>query len=113
LVNPRLRQLDDLVMAGGVEIPDPGGGGQFAYAFSWTPYGLHAKPREIQQLFDAITDFVLPPGADHEIWDWASPRLPEVSQYFEAGMDWWGVFLFTIYVPSLRRLTVIAGSTTD
>ncbi len=45
--------------------------------------------------------------------DWSSPRLPEASRFFAAGMEWWGVFLFTIYVPQIRRLTVIAGSTAD
>jgi hypothetical protein len=114
LTNPRLRDLDDVVIDyGGGEIPDTGAGGQFAYAFSWTPYGLQERPSKIQDLFDAVTDFILPPTLDHEIRDWSSPRLPEVSRYFEAGAEWWGVFLFTIYVPATRQLTVIAGSTTD
>jgi hypothetical protein len=39
--------------------------------------------------------------------------LPEASKFFAAGMEWWGVFLFTINVPSIGRLTVIAGSTSD
>ena len=40
-------------------------------------------------------------------------RLAEVSDYFESGLEWWGVFLFSIYVPALRRLVIIAGSATD
>jgi hypothetical protein len=94
-------------------IPQAEEGGEFAYAFSWTPYGLRAQPCEVQEVFDAITAFILPAGLDHTILDWSSPRLPEVSRYFEPGMEWWGVFLFTIHVPALQRLTVIAGSTTD
>jgi hypothetical protein len=88
-------------------------GGQFAYAFSEPPYGLQARPSEVQELFCAIRDFILPRGSEHEISDWSSPRLTEASDYFTAGMDWWGVFLFTVYLPTLRRLTAIAGSTTD
>ncbi|MEZ4428803.1 MAG: hypothetical protein R3A51_14070 [Nannocystaceae bacterium] len=114
LVDPRLTDLDDVeIKSGGFSNPSCGGGGQFAYAFSWTPYGLRARPSEVQRMFSEIRDFILPPGLRHEIRDWSSPRLPEAARYFEAGMEWWGVFLFTIHVPTLSRLTVIAGSTTD
>lgn len=114
LTNPRLRNLDGVdIRSGGSEIPEAGSGGQFAYAFSWTPYGLRGRPSRTQQLFDTIRGFILPPALEHEIRDWSSPRLPEVSQYFAAGMEWWGVFLFTIYVPAARQMTVIVGSTTD
>jgi hypothetical protein len=114
LTDPRLRDLDGVKIAhGGGPIPEAGAGGQFAYAFSWTPYGLQARPTEVQSLFDAIQEFLLPPGLQHEILDWANPRLPDASAYFRAGMEWWGVFLFTVYLPAIKRLTVIAGSTTD
>jgi hypothetical protein len=68
---------------------------------------------EVQELFTAVRKFVLPPNLEHHILDWTSPRLPEVSKFFAAGMEWWGVFLFTVHVPAIRRLTVIAGSTSD
>jgi hypothetical protein len=29
------------------------------------------------------------------------------------GMEWWGIFLFSIHVPAIERLTIVAGSTTD
>ncbi len=48
-----------------------------------------------------------------EILDWSDARLPEVSDYFDDGAEWWGVFLFSVHIPSMRRLTIIAGSTTD
>jgi steroid 5-alpha reductase family enzyme len=67
----------------------------------------------VQAVFDEIRDFILPPAHQYEICDWSSPRLPEVSDYFTDGMEWWGVFLFSIYVPALKRLTIVAGSTTD
>jgi hypothetical protein len=114
LVNPKLRDLTQiLIVSGASTVPEPGTGGQFAYAFSSTPHGLQARPSEVQELFCAIRDFILPRGLEHEISDWSSPRLSEVSSYFAAGMEWWGVFLFTVYVPAPRRLTVIAGSSTD
>lgn len=114
LRNPKLKTLDDLkIVSGSSPLPEAGAGGQFAYAFSWTPYRLQGKPGEVQAVFEEIRDFILPPFQDSEILDWSSPRLPEVSDYFEAGMEWWGVFLFSLYIPSLQRLTLIAGSTTD
>ena len=114
LTNPKLKKLQGVkIVSGAVNIPDPGGGGQFAYAFSHPPYGLRGSPREVQSIFAEIRDFILPPGEVSEILDWSSPQLPEVSAYFANGMEWWGVFLFSIHIPASGRLTIIAGSTTD
>lgn len=114
LTDPRLRDLEGVEIAhGSGPIPEPGAGGQFAYAFSSTPYTLQAPPMEIQALFDAIQEFIIPSKLEHEILDWTNPRLSEASAYFTAGMEWWGIFLFTVYVPTIHRLTVISGSTTD
>lgn len=92
---------------------EAGAGGQFAFAFAHPPYRLQATGREVQALFDAIRGVLLPPGQPSEILDWSSPLLPEVSDYFEDGMEWWGVFLFTIHLPGPGQLAVIAGSSTD
>ncbi len=109
-----LREPSQAGIKSGVgSIPDAGAGGQFAYAFSQTPYGLSAKPSVVQDRFDKIREVILPPDMEHDILDWSHPRLPEASPYFAAGAEYWGVFLFTIHVPALRRLTAIAGSTTD
>jgi hypothetical protein len=89
----------------------PASGGQFAHAFSDPPYGLNAKDAAVQAVFQDLKAFLLPPGS--EILDWCHPALPEVSDYFDAGAEWWGMYLFTIYVPALRRLSTIAASTTD
>jgi hypothetical protein len=113
LINPRLRDLESLLLTGGGLIPEPGLGGEFAHAFSFTPYGLRASPVEVQELFDKVRHVILPPRLPHIIRDWASPDLVKVSPIFEQGMEWWGVFLFTIFVPDWRRHTVIVGSTTD
>lgn len=114
LHNPRLTTLDDVrIVSGASFTPIAGAGGNFAYAFTNPPYSLNARPGEVQQLFDEIREFIMPPEITSEILDWSSPRLPEVSNYFVSGMEWWGVFLFTIHVSDLRRLTIIMGSTTD
>jgi hypothetical protein len=114
LNDPRLLDLEGVqITHGGTPIPELGGGGQFAYAFSWPPYGLQARPIKVQALFAAIRDFIMPPNLEHEILDWTSPMLPEVSDHFAAGMEWWGVFLFTVRVPETGLLTVIWGAETD
>ena len=114
LIDPPLPSLTSFkLVSGGYELPKAGAGGQLAHAFSCPPYTLDAKPAEVQELFDAIIGFLLPRGPYHEIRDWSSPALVEVSDYFEAGADWWGVHLYTIRTPESRRLTVVAGSTTD
>lgn len=54
------------------------------------------------------------PRSDHcEILDWSNPKLVHVSDYFKAGMEWWGVFLFSIYAPTSRRLSIVMGSASD
>lgn len=114
LENPVLTDLDGLrISGGGVEIPAAGSGGQFAYAFVNPPYDLGASPKEVQRVFDSVRRFLLPPHTSHEILDWSDPRLPEAAEYFEAGMEWWGVFLFVVFIPEFQRLVVISASTTD
>ncbi|MBL8546822.1 MAG: hypothetical protein JNL81_10175 [Hyphomonadaceae bacterium] len=111
--NAPLRELEGLQqMSGGSGIPEAGAGGQFAYAFAHPPYTMRACA-ETQQVFEKIKHFILPTGVQHEILDWTSPDLPKASAYFEAGMEWWGIFLFSIYVPAHRRLTIIWASSTD
>lgn len=114
LENPKLEKLDEVeIMSGAAPCPEAGAGGQFAYAFSCPPYGLKGRPSEVQAVFDEVRDFLLPPGQRSEICDWSSPQLPQVSAYFAAGMEWWGVFLFSIYIPEIERLSIVAGSSTD
>lgn len=114
LENPTLKKLDRAkIISGAWQCPEVGAGGEFAYAFSHPPYGLKGQPSEVQATFEEIRDFILPPIHQAQIWDWSSPLLPEVSAYFAAGMEWWGVFLFSIHVPAIQRLTIVAGSTTD
>lgn len=112
--NPRFADIGQKkIVSGGGPIPEAGAGGQFAFAFTDPPYGLRASYGDVQILFDQICEFLMPPGSEVDILDWSSDRLPEVCDYFIAGMEWWGVFLFSLYAPALKRLTIIAGSSTD
>src|SRR5258707_402036 len=114
LVNPRLKDLEGIhIRSGGSPLPEAGAGGEISYAFLWAPFVLKTGPEQGQGLFTPITKIVLFPNLEHDILDCRSPRLPEVLKFFAAGMEWWGVFLFTVHIPVIRRLTVIAGSTSD
>ncbi len=114
LDNPAIRSLDGVdVIGGAFALPEPGAGGQFAFALTHPPYPLKASRSEVQNLFEEVCAFLFPIGQRVEISDWSSPRLPEVSDYFTDGMEWWGAFLFTILQPDSKRLVVVAASATD
>jgi hypothetical protein len=82
---PKLREIDGVrLVNSGWATPERGQRGGFANAFSVPPYGLQAGPLEVQALFDAVLHFILPDRCGRTILDWTS-----------------------------RRLTVVAGSTTD
>jgi hypothetical protein len=93
--------------------PEPGSGGQFGYAFSQPPYGLQADYAEIQRIFDLVIEYLFEKGVHTDVTDWSSPELVKLSSYFSHGLDWWGVFLFTLFSPANGRLTVISASTSD
>ncbi len=114
LVKPKLIDLDgQAILSASNSLDEPGSGGQFAYAFSSPPYGMRGPKHELQSVFDKIVEIIMPAYQPHIIRDWSSPHLAEIYDIFSMGMEWWGVFLFTIQVPALRRLTVIVGSSTD
>jgi hypothetical protein len=114
LHNPKLKNLDRVkIMSGGAPVPEAGAGGEFAYAYSYSPDGLRGPPSEVQFVFEDVRDFLILPTHTSEICDWTSPKLPEVSDYFEAEMEWWGVSLLSIYIPAEQKLTIIVGSTRD
>jgi hypothetical protein len=114
LADPTILSLEGARLIGGAfTLPEPGAGGQFAFAVTHPPYPLQASRSEVQNLFEEVCAFLFPTGQRAEISDWSSPKLPELSDYFSDGMEWWGAFLFTIYLPDLKRLSVIAASATD
>ena len=94
-------------------IPDSHDAGEYAFAFSQPPYSLFGGRAKAQRLFRESTGVILPPSEKIYIYDWSGADLSEVDSYFEAGMDWWGIYLFTIFQPSIGRMIVISGSTTD
>jgi len=114
LIDPKFRDLAGLEVKNASSVaPLPGEGGQFARAFAFPPYGLRARPEQVHALFREVVDVILPPGLEHRIFDWTTRDLAEAYPYFADGMEWWGIYLFTIQVPALERVMVIMGSATD
>jgi hypothetical protein len=89
----------------------------YAYAFCDPPYGLsdmqvprRLETSEVSDLFESINRELLGGITSQSIiyqWpvDW--------SNYFDAGQEWWGSFLWTFANPGFGRLIVLAASSTD
>ena len=93
-----------------IERPSKTGPAGYAYAFSDPPYRLRVSLKEATKLFDAINKEILG-GISPEsvIFEWPV----DWSDYFDAGQEWWGSFLWTFANPGARRIVVLAASTTD
>ena len=112
--NPRYEEIGSKrIRSWANTMPDFHDAGEYAFAFSQPPYPLSGRRAEVQRLFRESTCIILPPSEKVDIFDWSGSDLTKVDSYFEAGMEWWGVFLFTVFQPSHSRLIVISGSTTD
>ena len=60
--------------------------------------------------FNHINELLFPNGTnDLEIYDWNT----DWSDYFEEGLEWWGIRLVSILDKSLNRFIVIGASATD
>lgn len=89
----------------------------YAYAFSDPPYTLYdyaekkrVSLREATELFHAINKEVLGRiSSESVIFEWPV----DWSNYFDAGQEWWGSFLWTFANPGTHRIIVLAASTTD
>ena len=89
-----------------------------AYAFSDPPYPLRSNkqvksPRlslkERGELFDELLNKVLSVSEESTVYRWPT----DWSNYFDAGNEWWGTFLWTLANQGDGRVVVIAASSTD
>ncbi|MEX1028308.1 MAG: hypothetical protein WD049_09960 [Candidatus Paceibacterota bacterium] len=88
---------------------DDGVGTGFAYAFSSPPYSIQLPAGELGELFDKFVQFIVFGSNESLIFEWPT----DWSNYFDAGKEWWGTFLWSISNPGSSRIVVIAASTTD
>lgn len=80
-------------------------------AFFLPPYGLQ-KPQERNiALFDRLNERLFGNAQKNElvIYSWAN----QCSGYFDAGLEWWGAFLWTISHPEKIAITLIGASSSD
>ena len=98
-------------------------------AFCNPPYGTRfaAGDDEASALFSQwLAHLGLEPGEPLQVLDWVkgyeldwqdsteSPADSELwSDYFDEGLEWWGVWCLSIWNPARRSLSVVLASTTD
>ncbi|GAB5440555.1 MAG: hypothetical protein Fues2KO_09040 [Fuerstiella sp.] len=88
---------------------DYGIGSGFAYVFSSPPYPIQLSAEALGELFEKFLHFIVSGSDDSLIYEWPT----DWSNYFDAGEEWWGSFLWSISNPGSSRIVVIAASTTD
>ena len=98
-------------------------------AFREPPYGTNFKDgdSEAHKLFYEWIDFLGIQEQDNiNVIDWvhgidyewinnddAIPGRESWSDYFDAGLEWWGVWCLTIWNPKRRTISALIASTTD
>lgn len=80
-------------------------------AFFLPPYGLQ-KPQERNiSLFDRLNERLFGNAQKNELVIYSWPN--HCSGYFDAGLEWWGAFLWTIAQPEKTTITLIGASSSD
>jgi hypothetical protein len=110
--------LTDIHHKKGSSYNPPGGQtGSFAFAYLLPPYGLfrhNAKLTniEIEQTYLEMCDYMMPSKNNH-ILNWVEPKLIEIAPHLEKGMEWWGVYAYTIHNAEKRMVSAIVAAETD
>ncbi|NEQ24895.1 MAG: hypothetical protein F6K28_38525 [Microcoleus sp. SIO2G3] len=82
----------------------------YVYAFTDPPYTLLGTTEEINDLFVAIVNEIFDGfRSDCTIFQ----RSTDWTIYFNAGNEWWGSFLWTVYSHDSSFIVGIAASATD
>jgi hypothetical protein len=95
-------------------IPKLGDRSHFTYAFGQPPHGIHADTEVKRDAIAALQLLLWPQGVDVIPYDWSCLELGLICpEYYHSGLEWWGVFLFAIEIPSIKRLWIASASATD
>jgi hypothetical protein len=93
---------------GRVETPE-----KFLYdywkAFSDPPYRLAMPRDDARAVFDLLNETLFPDLPTWSLYRWSD----DWSNYFDAGREWWGAYLWTLIAPDRQRAVWIGASTTD
>jgi hypothetical protein len=102
--------------------------GAFFQSFRKPPYGTKWDDAQATEVFQLWTEMIgLAPSDKPQILDWVAdpykapvkgfyPEEPERcawSNYFQDGLEWWGVWCFTILNPRKQTMAALVASATD
>lgn len=95
-------------------------------AFNEPPYGLGSLPEAARRALwaDFCEQTGLLPEANISVRDWvrhnsynhngrAQYSRHPLSNYFDAGLEWWGIWCLTIHHPRRQTVAALAASATD
>ncbi|SEC17062.1 hypothetical protein SAMN05216178_3705 [Pseudomonas saponiphila] len=97
-------------------------------AFCQPPYGLRfpGGAEQARQAYGQWLDLLgLDPEQQPHVINWVGnlevdyqapamgPHLLPWSEYFDEGLEWWGVWCLTVWNPVRRTLSMLAASSTD
>lgn len=84
--------------------------GGYSYAFLEPPYRLHLGNSILEkgEFFLTFSEHLFSDFRRIKVFDWETSH-----PYFDAGNEWWGSFLWTVYNPIKRWNVLIAASATD
>lgn len=86
-------------------------------AFKYPPYSLRGTEQEIEVLWQQLCEFVglsVQRKKDLIILDWVhNKHNTSWSEFFNDGLEWWGVWCITIYNPRQQSLGCLIASATD
>ena len=95
-------------------------------AFNEPPYGLGSRPEADRRALwaDFCEQTGLLPEAGISVRDWvrhnsynhngrAQYSRHPLSNYFDAGLEWWGIWCLTIHHPRRQTVAALAASATD
>jgi hypothetical protein len=83
----------------------------FKTAFFLPPYGLQKPEDRNVALFEQLKDCLFGDAQENDlvIYSWSN----QCSGYFDAGLEWWGAFLWTIARHDASTIALIGASSTD
>jgi len=99
----------DIAKARGVEESRQAFLKNYWYAFSDAPQGPQISEPELSRIFQQVNQLLFGDLEGWSIWRWST----DWSNYFDAGLEWWGAFLWTLVSPDRRRVVWLGASTTD
>jgi hypothetical protein len=82
----------------------------YVRAFVDPPYGLLVTPEEAQRIYDVLNEHLFGGFRDDlDVLSWSN----DWSNWFDAGLEWWGAFWWTIHNRTRGLIAVVTASATD